>query len=341
MASCQPAPLMEPFHWRQKLSYCDLMPGRQTKSMTFDELIAPLDRERFFSDHWSKSFLHIRGSKGRFGSYLDWEKLNQVLEWHSPPPLLKLFREGNPIDPHHFIDNMDKAPEYRQINAGRLIASLTQGCQMVIDGIQKNVPEIRDLSEEFEHVFQAPNLVNLYAGWGTQNAFHLHWDPQEVFILQLSGRKHWKVYAPTRPFPLQDDDEKAKPPQGQPAWEGVVEDGDLLYLPRGFWHVVRPIGEPSLHLNIGLEMATGLDFLRWWLPRLIRRAEVRADMPLLGSPAGQDYTARLLALMTDDARQQDLAGDFLREWNAFRRVRPRLRLPVQPVSTTAFWPRRY
>ena len=300
--------------------------------IAFDDVIAPLTRERFLSEFWTKKFLHLRGQKGRFTALLTWEKLNEVLEWQNPPPLIKLLRGGNPVDPQTYIDHMDKRPEARQLNAGRLIASISQGAALVIDGIQRNVPPLRDLSEQFEEVFQAPNQINLYAGWGTQNAFHLHWDPQEVFILQLSGRKHWKIYAPTRPYPLKD--ESAPEPTGQPVWEGLVEDGDMLYMPRGWWHVVHPVNEPSLHLNLGLETANGADFLGWWLPRLLRHPELRQDLPLGGGASrGRDYFSRLLEVIARDGA--GLPDEFLREWNAYRQARPRLRLPVAPAEQGA------
>ena len=299
--------------------------------ITFDEVIAPLTRERFLSEFWTKTFLHLRGQKGRFTSLLTWEKLNEVLEWQNPPPLIKLLRGGELIDQQFYIDHMDKRPEARQINAGRLIASISQGAALVIDGIQNIVPPVKDLSGQFEDVFEATNQVNLYAGWGTQNTFHLHWDPQEVFILQLSGRKHWKIYAPTRPYPLKDESEKTPEPTGQPVWEGVVEDGDMLYVPRGWWHVVHPLNEPSLHLNVGIQTANGADFLGWWLPRLLRHPELRQDLPLGGSH-GRDYFARLLDVMARDGEGQSLPDEFLREWSAFRRARTRVRLPHAPAE---------
>ena len=51
-------------------------------------------------------------------------------------------------------------------------------------------------------------------------------------------------------------------------------------------------------------------------------------MPLNLSPAeGEAYFARLLDLIAKDGKGQNLPGEFLREWDAFRPVRPRLRLP--------------
>ena len=304
--------------------------------ITFDAVIAPLTRERFLSEYWTKKFVHLRGPKGRFTSLLTWEILNEVLEWQNPPPLIKLLKGGDRIDQSFYIDHMDKAPEARQLNVGRLVACISQGAALVIDSIQNVVPPVMGVSEQFADAFHAPNAVNLYAGWGTQNTFHLHWDPQEVFILQLSGRKHWKIYAPTRPYPLKDEVEKTPEPSGAPVWEGVVEDGDMLYLPRGWWHIVHPLNEPSLHLNVGIQTATGADFLGWWLPRLLRQPELRQDLPLGVTQAqARDYFARLLAVMARDGQEGSSPGEFLREWNAYRSARARVRLPVAPAEQGA------
>ena len=141
-------------------------------AIRFADIVAPLSPERFLADYWNRKFLHLKGAKGRFAHLLTWDNLNQVLEWQSPPPFVKLTREGNRLDPGFYIDFMDRPPEARQLNVGRLIAALSQGAGLVIDGIQKNVPAIKSLSDQFEQVFRAANQVNL---------------PFRLFIMNLEG----------------------------------------------------------------------------------------------------------------------------------------------------------
>ena len=43
---------------------------KRDEAITFDDIIAPLSRERFLSEYWNKSFLHLTGPKGRFTSLL-------------------------------------------------------------------------------------------------------------------------------------------------------------------------------------------------------------------------------------------------------------------------------
>ena len=305
-------------------------------SMTFDDIIAPLTRERFLSEFWNKSLLHLRGQKGRFTPLLTWDELNMVLEWHSAPQpqgqkycSIRLFRDGKMVDVRQYIDG---PPGAARLNAGGLIAGLSQGASLIMDQVQQVAPRVNHIAETLQDVFQGLAVANLYAGWSKQKAFTLHWDPQDVIILQLSGRKHWKVHGPTRLHPLGDDIEKAPMPKGEPVFDGVLEDGDMLYLPRGWWHMAYPLDEPSLHLNFGIEPPNGTDFLQWWIRKMRRHPEIRQNLPQdADAAARRAYFAGLLGLMESD-RDHDWVGEFLRQRNANRRMRPRVRLPFAPIE---------
>src|SRR6266851_4273481 len=52
------------------------------------------------------------------------------------------------------------------------------------------------------------------------------------------------------------------PPAGALA-DLVLEPGDLLYIPRGCYHVAVPMNEPALHLTLGVKNPRGIDLLRW------------------------------------------------------------------------------
>ncbi|MGN5478874.1 JmjC domain-containing protein [Cupriavidus basilensis] len=49
---------------------------------------------------------------------------------------------------------------------------------------------------------------------------------------------------------------------GSQFWSGR---GDILFVPKGTWHDVVAIGEPSLHLTISIVYATVSDYARWLL----------------------------------------------------------------------------
>ena len=108
--------------------------------IAFEDVIAPLSRERFLSEFWNKSFVRLSGRKGRFSSLLPWDELNTILEWHCPPqPQLRLFQDGQkPVDVVRC--HIDGPVGALRLNAGGLIASLSQGASMVLDLVQDVAP---------------------------------------------------------------------------------------------------------------------------------------------------------------------------------------------------------
>jgi hypothetical protein len=290
--------------------------------MDFDHVVSPLGADAFLRDYWLKELVHIPGQAGRFADLLSWSELSAILEQHRlTPPRLKLYRDGQPLDPAQYLTPaMFGVP---RLDAGGLAASLAQGASLILDDVQELAPPVRDLMHSFQDVLHTDAFANLYAGWHSQKAFPLHWDAQEDVVIQLCGRKHWRVFRPTRPHPLRNDIEPPLQPTSAPIWDGVLTDGDTLYIPRGWWHEAVPLDEPSLHLTISLTPPTGMDYLAWVTSRLRQHAELRASLPVAGGAAQSAIIARLVA----EALRQAPIADFQREWDANIRPSPHIRLP--------------
>ncbi len=301
--------------------------------MNFAKVLGPIGTTRFLAEYWTKKPLYLKGGNGRFSDVFGWGDLNHILAWHPPPqPQLRLFQEGSMVDLRRYIDG---PVGNLRLNPGGLMALLAQGATMIMDGVQEVSPAILDLTSSFEEALSCTCAANLYAGWRTQRGFNVHWDAHEVFVLQLAGRKRWQVFAPTRMDPLADDIETAQPPNTPPIWEGILEDGDLLYLPRGTWHVAYPLDEASLHMTWSAHTFTGVDFLQWWVRSLRRHPETRASLTGLHDPqARKAYAAKLVDFLAAST-QGDPLDQFLRTQQAARRPRPRIRLPQAPLEQNA------
>jgi len=110
-------------------------------------------------------------------------------------------------------------------------------------------------------------------------------------------------------------------------WEGLLKDGDLLYIPRGWWHVATPLDEPTLHLTVGVNNPTGADFLSWFTDRLRDAIVVREDVPHLhGSDSLLQYADRLKAAIVD-AWHPALVMEYMEHLDTVSRVRPSFGLP--------------
>jgi hypothetical protein len=302
--------------------------------LDFDSVIAPLSREKFLRDHWNKSFARMQGPAGRFAGLFDWDDLNAVLEQHRlAPPRVMLYKDGQPLDPARYVTPPQLGTP--RLDSGGLAVCVAEGATLILNDAQELSPRLRTLMHGFQEALHTDTYANLYAAWHAQKAFDLHWDPQDSIILQLSGKKRWKVYKPTRLHPLEDDVEKPVPPTGEPVWEGVMKEGDALYIPRGWWHVVHPLNEPSLHLTVSLTPPKGIDLLGWAVSKLRREAAVRADLPALQGAQAQGAQMKTLRGLLDSVLGDDAMTEFLHQWDGNIGHAPHINLPSSPYEQFA------
>ncbi len=302
--------------------------------MEFEQLLAPLTRDRFLRDYWEQNLLHQRGEPGRFAELFGWDALNRLIDNHRlTSPHIKLSQDGRTLEPERFLSAPPGRGSVSRADPGRLVALLAGGASLILNTIDEIHPAMREVAECFRDAVKARAHVNLYAGWHTQKGFDLHWDAEEIFILQVSGRKRWQVYQPTRPYSLNRHD--TPKPSGKPDWEGVLEDGDTLYLPRGWWHVAHPINQPSLHLTVGITPLHGLNMLNWLFEKMRSAPLLRQNLPSLKTPGEKAaHMAELRAAMSAMIHEGTL-DEFLREASDHERGRPRVRLPHAPYEQRA------
>jgi hypothetical protein len=132
-------------------------------------------------------------------------------------------------------------------------------------------------------------------------------------VIQLDGAKRWRLYGPTRVAPMHRDVDAPESPPGDHVTEFVLRAGDMLYLPRGWWHAVAASeGQASLHLTCGLQTTTGADIIAWLSESLRTQEVVRSDVPRFGSPAEQTaFTEQLAKLVMSELTSPDLLPRFL------------------------------
>ncbi len=307
----------------------------QQLASCFDELIMPLGRDAFLADYWGTTLLHQPGGAGQYSDTLSWQALTDLLETQRfAVGNLRLVEKGKSLDVERYAQRTATG-EQLVLKSAALTRCLTGGATLVMNHVEERVPALRQLADAVGDDLRANTTINLYASFGAQEGFDLHWDSQENFILQLAGRKYWKVYRPTREDPIKDELDAAPTPTGAPSWEGVLEAGDLLYLPRGWWHIARPLEGPSLHLTLTVEPPLGGHLLEWLAAELRSHPLARMNVPHMAAEAEQaDYVERLLKAFVDSNRDA-LLQRFLAARDSAIVVRPRLPLPAAAAARPA------
>jgi ribosomal protein L16 Arg81 hydroxylase len=247
---------------------------------TFASLVEPLDVETFLKDyHGKREWIH-HGRPDRFEWLLSWQSLNALIRDQRPAsPRFRLMKAGRPLpEGAYYRTGQTLRGPLRLLDTSRLLVELRGGATLVWDAIDQGHPPIRAAKQALERALRAFVFVNMYASWGTLCGVGDHWDDHDVFVLQITGRKNWCVHPATRKWPMPDESFGDGPP-AEYAHEWTLEAGGVLYLPRGWWHRVTPVNEPSLHLTIGVLRPTNADFLSWLLDQAKESDLVRQDFP--------------------------------------------------------------
>lgn len=286
--------------------------------------------DAFMRRSWGREYVVAPGDPSRFAHLLPWGALNEVLRHHRlPAPRLRLALDGGTVPERDYLQGSHhlRAAAQRRVDHGLLQAQLRRGATLVLDAVDELVDPVGDLADAFERVFRERFQANAYAGFGTSRGFDVHWDDHDVFVLQVTGRKRWRVYGSTREFPLSRDVEPNAEAPAEPVWEGVLAAGDALYLPRGCWHGAVAMGEPTLHLSLGATARTGVDLLSWCVDELRASPTFRRDLPRLADATTRASHLRAMreemaALLSDDVMERYLAAS-----DARAEVRTRMGLP--------------
>lgn len=292
-------------------------------------LLAPISEEEFFRTYWTRKFLQIPSHPGKFDHLFSWEVLNRALEEHRfEAGRLRLVRSGKLIDADRYMNG-------HSVNSSNLVNELSSGATLIFNSCEEVHPPLRDLCVYLEKLFHHRVSVNLYAGWRRDNGFDIHWDKQDTIILQVSGRKRWKIWNPTRLYPFKADVVDTSPltrPGEEPVWDDLLLPGALLSIPRGWWHVAYPIDEPCLHLTVTIQNLNGIDLLHWLADHMKTSEAARMELPIVASVEERgEWLDRLFADLTA-TWDHTLIDRYLAQVDSAARSRPSLALPIEPDS---------
>lgn len=297
--------------------------------ITAERVLAPVPLQQFLDVYWGKRHLVVRrNDSGHYGSIFRFADVDRYLALAArhPEARLQLGQKG-----------VSRKASVQEVEARELYAAVSSGATVLLESIDRCWPAAAELALVLSEAFSARVKVNVYMTPAGYQGAPLHPDIQDVFVLQMEGSKDWTLYE-ERVYEAVETLEHTRnmgysvPPFGsdpQVAEQTSLEQGDLLYIPRGLLHrAVAPPTTPSLHLTVCVTPVYWVDFLKAAVEVLsIQHSELGRSLPpgferdpaVRGALQGE--FAALLALVQDHASLEQTAAVFARA-RARRRSNP-------------------
>ena len=263
----------------------------------FDLLIAPIEPAHFFAEFWEKRPLVISRQSPDYYSGLcsladvDWILSSTDLRY----PAIRLVRHGPDLPTNAYTRDLRSR---RFVFAGvgdtdRILLEYQRGATILLQRVERSWPPLTALCGNLEQVFYHPVDANAYLTPASSQGFGVHYDTHDVFILQLAGSKHWRLYdAPLRlPLESQPFDQLDVNP-GPLSQQIDLHAGDLIYLPRGTFHeALSSTCSSSLHVTVAITPHRWADLIADAVAVVARQDERFRESVPLGPLRGQDAGA--------------------------------------------------
>jgi len=188
----------------------------------------------------------------------------------------------------------------------------TRGWTLLVQGLDLHVDAARALLDRFRFVPEA-RLDDLMVSWASDGGgVGPHVDSYDVFLLQVQGRRRWRV-SHQRDLALRPGVPLKILQRFAPTDEWVLDPGDMLYLPPGWAHDGVAVGGDCMTCSIGLRAPARGELARAVLQRALDETEPPDADPLYRDPrqpaadAPAHIPPALLAFATDAVAR--LTGD--------------------------------
>ncbi|MFP3502491.1 cupin domain-containing protein [Burkholderia sp. SIMBA_062] len=243
----------------------------------------PIEKEEFLENFFEKKPGLFRGAAS--DCKFDWLGIDEAIYASQSSPLkIKIHSGKEYLSPESYEWKCVEVGVLKsQLNAVEIHRHLDNGATLVFNRMESLSLKVRNVCRQISDFLSMSVVANGYISFGKQGSFGDHWDTHDVFAVQLIGRKNWKIYNSTFKLPIEGQtsrDQKHLRPI-HPELDFTLEEGDVAYIPRGWWHSATAIGEPTFHIAAGIHTNKYLDYIDWIVrTKLKNRESLRTSLPL-------------------------------------------------------------
>ncbi|XP_017965707.1 bifunctional lysine-specific demethylase and histidyl-hydroxylase NO66 [Drosophila navojoa] len=248
-------------------------------------LLNPITAESFFDQYWERNACQVKRKLPDYYSQLiSFQMIDEMLI-------------ENQLE---FTTNIDVTTYKKGVRqtlnpVGRAMSPAIwgyygDGCSIRILNPSTYLPKLRQLCSSLQEFFHCLVGANVYLTPPNSQGFAPHYDDIEAFVVQVEGRKRWRLYAPPQQSDVLARTSSRNYKQeelGKPLFDAFLEAGDILYFPRGTVHqAVTDPKQHSLHITLSVyQQQAYANLLEALMPSVLERAikhhlTLRRGLPL-------------------------------------------------------------
>ena len=261
---------------------------------TFQELAG--DEQTFFTEFFNqKPNLRRKALSGDPREILSIADLDEILHHEAiRTPYVRLTKGGAAVLETSYTRSMRVQGEYVTdcIVPEHVYEHFQSGATITWNSMNHFRPNLRELTAMLGEKFAVRSDVIAFLTPAGRQGFSPHYDPVDLFIVQLEGTKYWKLWPP--PDIRKGDVAHFKLEQlGDPLFEVTMEPGDVLYLPYNTPHVAAAENQMSLHLSVMVRPRMWGELLKNTVEQIVNDDPVFWQFPYLNEASFDEQAMAL------------------------------------------------
>jgi ribosomal protein L16 Arg81 hydroxylase len=274
-------------------------PGWEEDALGF--LIAPVAREEFLGRYYEREALvNVRAEPERYADLLSLQMLDDFINSADlREGMIDLTSQKNRILRDAYIDDGGR------VSRVGVAEEYLDGATIILPQLHESIFKLGEFCRALEEIFSCHVQTNIYLTPSGNQGFPIHYDNHDVFVMQVSGAKAWRLYGSPVETPFRGERfELGRHDPGPVTQEFTLNPGDCVYVPRGMMHDAENVGEePSLHITVGMITKTWADLLLESISELaLTSPDFRRSLP--AGFAGRDFDREAARAHFDRLRQE-------------------------------------
>jgi ribosomal protein L16 Arg81 hydroxylase len=255
------------------------------------KVLSPTELDQFFSEYWEQRPLVIsRNEPDYYADLFSMQDVDYIISSTDlRHPAIRLVKNGSEIPLRQYATNV---PWGNDVFTGvadvhKVLSEYRRGATIILQAVHQTWRPFALFCRNLETHFNYPLQTNVYLTPPSSQGFAPHYDTHDVFVLQIAGSKHWRIYG--SPIPLPDNSlpsSSARVQIDKPLHAFDLNPGDLIYMPRGYIHEGLTSESESLHITVGIPTLTWFDLFSEALSMCRQDVRFRKSLPV--GFAGQD-----------------------------------------------------